>query len=367
MAEKRAGESGSNAAAAEGGPKSAGQAVLLALASTSLTLWLIALLAVAMALGTLIPQGAPEAAYQRAFGEALGRFIGRGSLSHLYGSWWFVGLFVVLWVNLLACVVQRVSWLLKGKQPRGATASWGVVVLHCGMLVVLVGAAYGRWPSRVYRDMVALRPGQEHRVPALAGSFGVRLLSAGAKKDASGRPTDFWARAQLLGRGRVLRTVTIRPNQPLRHKAVSVILQSLPAPEFAIEVRRGGAVSQVPIVLGPNGDVLIMESMARIPGLGWLVFVHHLRETRGQPEARVIVDESGKVSPNWARVGWVGERGLTYKGVSFRLIAGEQGAQLSFDRDVGVPIVWVGFALATIGALLACFGTPKGSEVEAPQ
>jgi len=364
MAEKQAGDSGSNSAPTQGRGKSAGQAVLAALASTSLTLWLLGLLGVAMALGTLIPQGAPEAAYQRAFGEATGRFIARGTLAHLYGSWWFVGLFVVLWVNLAACVVQRTSLLLSGKPLRGAAASWGVVVVHCGMLVVLVGAAYGRWPSRVYRDVVALRPGHEHRVPAFAGGFTVRLLSAGERRDASGRPTAFWARAQLTEDGRTLRTVTIRPNQPLRYRAVSVVLQSLPSPEMAVEARHAGVVSRVPIALNEHGEVAIMGSLAILREPKWLAFVHRLREEGGHVSAMVIVDESGKVSHNWERVGWVDEQGLNFKGVSFRLVEEGQGAQLSFDRDVGVPIVWVGFVLLTVGSLLACLGTPKGSEAE---
>lgn len=340
--------------------------MLSAFASSSLTLWLIALLIIGMALGTLIPQGAALGQYRHAFGEAPGGYIARSTLSNVYGSWWFVALFVILWVNLLACVVQRVGLLMGGKQA-GAVASWGVVAAHCGVLIILLGAAYGRWPSRTYSDVAALRPGEQHRVPAAAGGFAVRLLAAGSKQDAMGRAKDFWARAQLLENGRVLRTVTIRPNQPLRYEAVSVTLQSLPASDLAIEVRRGSAVSRVPIVLDENGEVAIRESLARLRDPRWLVFVHRLREEGGRIAAMVIVDASRGPGHNWEPVGWVDERGLNFGGASFRLARAKQGAQLSFDRDVGVPIVWIGFGLLTLGSLLACTKVTKRSEGQGQQ
>jgi hypothetical protein len=366
VAQEKTGESESNVPGGRQNAAEPGGALLSAFASSSLTLWLIALLVIAMAGGTLIPQGATLAQYRHAFGAALGGYIARSTLSNVYGSWWFVALFVMLWINLLACAIRRVGMLMGGKQA-DAVASWGVVAAHCGVLIILIGAAYGRWPSRAYSDVAALRPGEQHRVPAAAGGFAVRLLAAGSKQDARGRATDFWARAQLVENGRVLRTVTIRPNQPLRYKAVSVVLQSLPAPDFAIEVRRGSAVSRVPIVLDENGEVAIRESIGILRDPKWLVFAHRLREEGGRPSAMVVIGTTGKPGHNWEPVGWVDERGLNFRGVALRLTRGNQGAQLSLDRDVGIPIVWAGFALLTVGSLLACSKITKRGDGKGAQ
>ena len=422
------------------------------LASVRLTLWLLAILVIAMSIATLIPQNAPPENYARAFGEVPGGFIARTTLHNIYGSWWFIAAFVVLAVNLLACVLrrtgqllsqdseaparvtrgdtqargQRAAWrasagveetadalsaslkkrgyavrLTPGEEEgqrglvarRGRLARWTPVIVHVGMLVVLIGAGWGKWPgwwkwpSHMYRATAELRPGETFPVRVGDDAFGVRLVDAGSKYDATGQPSDFWAKAEVVEESRVVRSVTIRPNHPLRYHGISVVLQSLgrgePAPAgFALEVSKGGSRERVPISITSDGAVDPMGSYRRLGDPAWIVIVTDLRRGdesgKGGPMASVMID-TGEPSPEgqmpnhtWQSVGWVGEGGTDISGAHLRLAHGEEAVQpstapattvqFSLDRDIGLPIVYAGFIAIALGTVLL-LSNARGSVV----
>jgi cytochrome c biogenesis protein len=386
--------------------------------SVRLTLWLLAILAIAMAVATLIPQGAPEEAYLKVFGTLLGPLIARTTLHNIYGSWWFVGAFALLAVNLLACSIRRTKRLLaqdraalaraadeetpRGRQARwriprdieaaaegilsvlsrsgyavtplpeangwhsivarrGRLSLWAPVISHVGLTVVLIGAAWGRLPSHTYRAVTVLGPGEVFPVKAGDEAFGLRLNDAGVEHDSQGKDTRYWAKVDVLEEGQVMRSQTVQPNRPLRYHGISVVLQSIMPAGFQVEVSKGDAVGAVPVVVSQDGQVDMMASIRKLEDPPWIVFVHSFRERDDggdqAPAARVFVDRSGTLSHNWQLVGWVGPDGLDYQGVHFTLVPGMSGAQLSLDRDIGVPIVYLGFIIISLGVMLM-LGSP---------
>jgi cytochrome c biogenesis protein len=426
------------AGAAEEAPAGRGAAARLRrwLGSADLALWLLGVLVVAMAVGTVVPQQAasrlPLEAYTRPFGPALGGLIARTSLVNVFNSWWFIGAFALLALNLAACSVQRLGMLLRpqrdvapvsadlirgqrvnaqfstGLAPaaatarlsaalrrrgyrvaaattkekdgaglrarRGAVRAWGPVAVHVGLIVVLIGAAYGHLPHLFYSETPLIGQGESYHVDFGPTAFDIRLLGAGTELGPDGSATAYWANTQVVRDGKVVRSARISPNHPLRYEGANVVLQSVLSGGYAVEVTKGAAVGRVPVAMDRRGAVDMMASMTRLEDPRWLVFVHDFSrshrpgegaggvtnaETRPRPAARVFVDESGKMSPNWRPVGWVDETGRSYKGVHFRLVAGGAGAQLGIFRDVGVPIVWAGFAVVVAGCLLALLVTRR--------
>lgn len=77
-------------------------------ASLKLAVVLLILLALASALGTLVPQGGTTADYQARYGR-LGRVIILLQLDHAYSSVWFVGLLGLFTANLVVCTLSRFS------------------------------------------------------------------------------------------------------------------------------------------------------------------------------------------------------------------------------------------------------------------
>ncbi len=383
------------------------------LASVQLALWLVAILAVAMALATIIPQKASVEVYEHALGHFLGPLISKSALRDVYGAWWFIGAFALLALSLLACSVRRAGQLFRQHNRvsmvsrsevearpywsewraaleseaavaalseglrkggyavssaqvaqngakgltarRGPATAWGPVIVHIGLVIVLFGAAYGRLPAHSYRAVADLDPGGFFEVKAGEDRFAIRLLEAGSERDPEGRPTKFWARAEILENGEVVKSATVEPNRPLRHRGVVAVLQSLSSAGFVVEVRKGENKETVPVVFAPDGSVAMLETVRELEDPRWIVFIHNFRAgTEGgeeAPAAQVFVDRSGHLSHNWEQVGWVGEEGMTLEGVQFRLTPGGQSAQFLLDRDIGVPFVWVGFCIIALGTL----------------
>ena len=406
--------------------------------SLDLALWLLGLVVVAMAIGSIIPQHAMPAQYEHAFGAVLGRLIARSSLTHVFSAWWFALLFVLLAANLAGCVIRRLgviarleraatapvgsaqvspqggsgAWTLglapaaayerladalrrrgyhttqvEAESPRetalrarrGRSRLWGPVIVHSGLVIVLLGAAYGRLPSLAFDRAADITAGDTYQVQMGDRSFGIRLLDAGTEVGPTGAPSQYWARTEVLQEGKVVRAFTISPNHPLRYHGTNVVLNSIAsAPSYAVEVRKGESVGYVPVVLS-GGQVDMMGTVTPLTDPPWIAFIHdfnpswcqHMDDSPGgqeptdecdhQPAAKVFIDESGTLSHKWHAIGWVTAAGADYKDVHFELVAahGSTQVQLGVHRDPGVPVVWAGFGLIVLGCLAAFFVTRR--------
>ncbi len=404
-------------------PTSSG--VWRALTSVRLTLWLIAILTIAMAVATLIPQNAPTEAYMKAFGTVFGPLVAKTTLRNIYGSWWFIGGFALLAVNLLMCSLQRAGQLLardrelparltrtdvetRGRRERwrltsdteiaaqavadglrglgyavaevpgeetgqrgllarrGHAQGWAPVLVHVGMIIVLIGAAWGRWPSNVHHAAVDVSAGETAPIKVGDEAFGLRLLDAGTKYGPTGQPSEYWAKAQIVEEGTVVRDVTIRPNYPLRYHQVSFTLNSLSSAGYGLAVKEPGKEEVfVPVTVGPDGTVDIGHSYLELdPKTGLMVVVSAVRDhdEQGRPGAAafVKVGHMGTGGHSFQNAGWVTASGLDAAGLHLRLVQAGTMATLNMDRDIGVPIVFFGFLLATMGTLLV-LSSPRRS------
>ena len=215
-----------------------------------------------------------------------------------------------------------------------------------------------------------------------------------------GNPADYWAKLDLLQEGQVLASAMVRPNHPLRYHGVSMVLQSLsrtedaggghpaadPAPvmegRFSIEITKDGATGSAPIPIDAEGQVTLKATTLKDPA--WVVTVPRMRphgeDGTGGPGAEVFVDRTGHLHSKWEHVGWVDEKGVDFGGAHIRLVQGEGvptptpmtmpppapesggvtsvTATFSLDRDIGIPVVFTGFILTALGAILV-LGSPR--------
>ena len=87
--------------------KSISGVLLDRLSSVKLTLVLFFALAAASVLGTLLPQGIGLADLKQHFSPAAASLINFLSLNNLYHSAWFMTLLLLLFINLVACMIDR--------------------------------------------------------------------------------------------------------------------------------------------------------------------------------------------------------------------------------------------------------------------
>jgi len=180
--------------------------------SVKLTLLLLLLITVGSVAGTLIQQNLPKEEYFRVWMPGTATFLMRSGLTDVYHSWWFLGLMLVLAINLITCSLDRYPSILaayRGQpdlppeslkaqtfhrtlvvpgtledsqakaqdalrrvfhtpsqvQPgkggtmvyltKGAFARWGVLVVHASLLVIFLGVIIGSiWGYKAFVNVV---------------------------------------------------------------------------------------------------------------------------------------------------------------------------------------------------------------------
>jgi cytochrome c biogenesis protein ResB len=103
---------------------------------TSLPMAVALLMSVAgaTALGTFVPQNMWASRLVRRYGPAAAEWLQRLFINDLFGSYWFVGLMMLLALSLTLVLFTRPFWRAR---------YWGFTLAHVGMVVVIAGAVVG--------------------------------------------------------------------------------------------------------------------------------------------------------------------------------------------------------------------------------
>ncbi len=258
--------------------------VLLArLSSLKLTLALFFALAAASVLGTLLPQGIGLADLHEHFSPAIASLINFLSLNNLYHSPWFMTLLLLLFVNLVACMIDRlpktirllrtseslfdsqklarfglsssfasglpleqvqsivesaVSQTFGGMrrmEPEGhfcaisESGRWSrliVHVVHLSVLIVLAGALAGSWLG--FKGTMNLLEGETSDKIILAGDEATRELPFALRCDKfdvsfydTGAPKEFKSDLAVIEKGREVFKRSVVVNDPMTYKGIT--------------------------------------------------------------------------------------------------------------------------------------------------
>lgn len=102
--------------------------------SPKLAIWLLSIIATLSLVGTFIPQNEDPSFYIERFGSAGFNFLSKAGLNNIYSVWWFILFLILLALNLLICLLNRVSFKLR---------MLGTLLAHFSILVILSGALVG--------------------------------------------------------------------------------------------------------------------------------------------------------------------------------------------------------------------------------
>ncbi|MDI3281445.1 MAG: cytochrome c biogenesis protein ResB, partial [Bacillota bacterium] len=381
---------------------------------------LLLILAVATAIGTLIPQNAPWETYVSRYGEPLARVFSVLGLVNLYHSWWFIGLLVILSANSLICSFNRLPGLIRETQlPKGAVkegailnlkshrtvdlpwpeeeavrriigvlkkrfyrvatfagergpqvygdrgrfGDFGSLVTHLSIVVILLGGLYGALAG--FTDYVAVPEGETFAVPQ--GGFSVRVddFTVEYYQGSEFRPKQFKSALTILERGEPVLSRTIYVNGPLTYKGIKFYQSSYGwAVDLKAQPARGGEAATATVFA--NGYY-------QVPGSPWTVRVFSFIPDYDPSAGNVGHPFSRSPYPNNPRVSYViyhlnspvrfdlaaiGEP-IEVGDYTFTFTGYREYTGLQVRKDPGVPVVYLGFLLMIVGLFISFYLFPR--------
>ena len=372
---------------------------------------LLLVIAVTSGVGTAIPQREPADLYHRLYDPQpwLGLLPGEGvlalQLDHIYSSGWFLGLLAWLALALLLCSwrrqwpalraslrwidyrkprqlsklslaeslatdqpaasLEKLGQLLEGKgwqirrqgdrlaARKGLLGKVGPLLVHAGMVVLMLGAAWGAVAGQ--RAEQYLAPGRSLELMDSRGSSKLTLAldNFSIQRDPAGRPEQFTSQLRILegdgSGGSLLKQAQISVNHPLRFQGVTLY-------------QADWALAAISLQLGKSP--LLQLPLQSFPQLGEQVWglVLPTRPDGSEPVLLSLGSEQGPVEVYGADGSPLGQispggEALEVKGLPIRVASVLPASGILLKRDPGVPLVYAGFAIALAGGGLSLVAT----------
>lgn len=422
------------------------------LADLRLAIFLLLLIGFASGLGTAIPQKETVAFYHQRYDDApwLGWLKAEGllrlQLDHVYSSGWFLALLTLLGVALLLCswrrqwpalqaslrwidyttprqlsklalaetvpspgegALERLAQQLRSKgwsvrehegrlaARKGLMGRVGPLLVHTGLVLLMVGAAWGALAGQRLERFLA--PGSDLELLDRQGrpQLTVVLDRFAIRRDPAGRPEQFTSSLRLLSpppapasvaapasasslapaaapattaeslvpattgespTPRLERPAEISVNHPLRTKGITLYQADWTLAAIQIQLGRS-PVLELPL--------------QRFPQLGEEVWGLLLptRPDGSQPVLLTLSSEEGPVEvfdAEGTSLGLLrpGGESLDVRGLPVRVVGVVPASGVLFKRDPGVPLVYTGFAVLLLGGALSLVATRQLWAVE---
>jgi cytochrome c biogenesis protein len=384
-----------------------------------LAIALLLVIAVASGIGTAIPQREEEKLYHQLYDQTpwLGLFRGEAvlnlQLDHVYSSGWFLGLMAWLALSLLLCSWRRqwpalraaLRWIdyssprqlsklslaetvccndaeasLDGLEQRLRAQGWqiirqeqrlaarkgvagrvGPLLVHAGLVVLMLGAAWGALGGRRAEQFLA--PGRTLELMDSRGRSELTLaLDAFAvERDPAGRPEQFRSSLRILDGngdgsremgqdpGPVLRQAEISVNHPLRFRGVTFYQADWGLAAISVQLGRS-PVLQLPLQSFPQLGEQVWGLVLPTRPDGTQPVLMSLTSEQGPVE---VYGEDGALLGSLA----VGGPAKEINDLPIRVESVLPASGILLKRDPGVPLVYAGFAISLVGGGLSLLAT----------
>jgi cytochrome c biogenesis protein len=383
------------------------------IADLRLAIGLLLLIALASGIGTAIPQQESTAFYHQRFDGApwLGLLRADGllrlQLDHVYSSGWFLALLAWLGLALLLCSWRRqwpalqasLRWI-DYRQPRqlsklslaqtlnsgdavadldrleanlrqrgwrvrrqegrlagrrGVAGRIGPLLVHAGMVLLMVGAAWGALAGQRLEQFLA--PGRSLELTDSRGQthLTVELEQFAIQRDPAGRPEQFSSDLRIQpptpagGETPPAERAQISVNHPLRTRGITLYQADWALAAVDLQLGRS-PVLPLPLQPFPQLGEQVWGLVLPTRPDGSEPVLLSLSSEQGPAE---VYDPDGNVL---ARLVPGGEP-VEVRGIPIRLVGVLPASGILLKRDPGVPLVYAGFAVALLGGGLSLIAT----------
>ena len=381
--------------------------LLALLSSLRLAILLLLLIALASAVGTIIPQQeAPEIYLERFnadpwLGLINGNLMLQLQLNHIYSSVWFLSLLALLGLALTLCSWRRqwpslkaaLRWRdysrprqlsklalaetvacsdssaalndlaleLRGQgwnvrqlngrlaARRGVIGRVGPLLVHTGLVLLLIGAAWGALAGQRLERFLAPGRSLDLLSPAGENRLSLTLQDFAIERDPAGRPEQFSSTLLLSPQGNPQEERTISVNHPLRYQGITVYQADWSLATITVQLGRSPLL-QLPLSNFPElGDQIWGLVLPTRPDGSEPVFL-----SAGSEQGPVqVFDSDGSLITNLRP----GGDGAEVRGLPLRVVEIMPASGLLLKRDPGVPLVYAGFAITLLGGGLSMVAT----------
>ena len=368
---------------------------------------LLLLIAAASALGTILPQQEAPDLYLSRFNDDPWLGLVNGSLmlgmqlDHIYSSAWFLSLLALLGLALTLCSWRRqwpalqaaLRWVdysrprqlsklaltetiacsdssealnhlateLRGKgwtvkqhadrlaARRGVIGRVGPLLVHTGLVLLLIGAAWGALAGQRIERFLAPGRSLDLLDPAGENRLSLTLNDFTIERDPAGRPEQFSSDLTLSPSGDSQDKRTISVNHPLRYRGMTVYQADWSLATITVQIGRSPQI-QLPLNTYPElGDQIWGLVLPTRPDGSEPVFL-----STGSEQGPVqVFDASGSLITNLRP----GGDGAEVKGLPLRVVDIMPASGLLLKRDPGVPLVYAGFAITLLGGGMSMIAT----------
>ena len=264
-----------------------------------------------------------------------------------------------------AASLEKLGQLLEGKgwqirrqgdrlaARKGLLGKVGPLLVHAGMVVLMLGAAWGAVAGQ--RAEQYLAPGRSLELMDSRGSSKLTLAldNFSIQRDPAGRPEQFTSQLRILegdgSGGSLLKQAEISVNHPLRFQGVTLY-------------QADWALAAISLQLGRSP--LLQLPLQSFPQLGEQVWglVLPTRPDGSEPVLLSLGSEQGPVEVYGADGSPLGQispggEALEVKGLPIRVASVLPASGILLKRDPGVPLVYAGFAIALAGGGLSLVAT----------
>ena len=255
--------------------------LILKISSLRFAISLIIFIAISSGIGTFIPQGSNKKYYLDSYNDAPifgllnGEKVLKLQLDHVYTSYWFLFSLILLCISLAACSFKRqipslkasLKWIeyenekkfkklqlttnyqiskeedhilkaeifLKKKgwrthkfkshisARRGLIGKLGPIVVHIGLIILLIGSAYGSFTSQSKEQY--LLPGESLDLinEGTNSKANIKLIDFSIQRESDGIPKQFISKLDFFSEDIKLNdTKTVKVNHPIRFKGLTI-------------------------------------------------------------------------------------------------------------------------------------------------
>jgi len=381
--------------------------LILKISSLKFAISLIIFIAIASGIGTFIPQGSNNKFYidnfdsAPIFGFLDGEKVLNLQLDHIYTSFWFLFTLILLCISLAACSFRRqipslksslkwieyksekklsklqlttshpinqdgehiskVDLLLKKRgwktykfkshisARRGLIGKIGPLVVHIGLIVLLIGSAYGSFTSQSTEQY--LLPGETLDLvnESTNSKANVKLVDFSIERESDGVPKQFISKLNFSSKDLNLNEIKIaKVNHPIRFKGLTIYQADWAISNIVLEI----------------DNILYQLQLKEIPEIGnqvWGVLVELGSETK-KNFLLTIDNENGPLkitnTENFSGNNlYINDNPLEVNSskVSLKKIIASSG--LIIKNDPSIPFIYFSFMLIIFGTIISLIPT----------